>query len=262
MTGRPFWRHVAGAARRARAARAVLCVLDFDGTLAPLVDHSTRAQLPKATRRELRRLRPMASVAVMSGRALADVRRRVGLRGIAYGGNHGVELAENGKLFLHPVAQRLKGHAGELLMKARRLLAGIPGVHVEGKGFGVSVHYRRMPDKARAAFETLLRVLKKETHALSFQWTRGHKVWDLRPPTGWNKGMALTRLWRGFGRPFVVCLGDDVTDEDMFRAVRGKGFGVKVGAGRTQAQYRLGSQKEVLLFLRWLSNQLTKEAVQ
>jgi trehalose 6-phosphate synthase/phosphatase len=61
------------------------------------------------------------------------------------------------------------------------------------------------------------------------------------------------------GKPFVVCLGDDVTDEDMFRAVRGKGFGVKVGPGPTRAEYRLASQKEVLLFLRWISSALDKE---
>jgi trehalose-phosphatase len=249
-------------AARLRRGGAPLVILDFDGTLAPLVDHAARARLAGATRRELKRLRGRAAVAVISGRALADVRRRVRLPGLLYGGNHGVELAEEDGLFLHPVARRLRRHAGELLRKARRVLAGLPGVHVEGKGFGVSVHYRTMPAKARGSFETLLRVLKKETHALAFQWTRGHKVWDLRPPTGWNKGRALNRLWRRSGRPFVVCLGDDVTDEDMFRAVRGKGFGVKVGRGPTRAHYRLTSQKEVLSFLRWLSSALDREVSQ
>lgn len=256
---KPFWPAAASLAARLRPRGAPLVLLDFDGTLAPLVDHAARARLSLATRRELIRLRGGAVVAVISGRALADVRRRVRLPGLLYGGNHGVELAEKDELFLHPVARRLKKHAGELLRKARRVLAGLPGVCVEGKGFGVSVHYRTMPAKARGSFETLLRVLKKETHALAFQWTRGHKVWDLRPPTGWNKGRALTRLWRRSGRPFVVCLGDDVTDEDMFRAVRGKGFGVKVGPGPTRAEYRLASQKEVLLFLRWISSALDKE---
>ncbi|MBK7688443.1 MAG: hypothetical protein IPJ35_05500 [Elusimicrobia bacterium] len=113
-------------------------------------------------------------------------------------------------------------------MKARRLWRAFPGCMWRARVRCQRVHYRRMLDKACAAFETLLRVLK-ETHALSFQWTRGHGVWDLRPPTGWNKGMALTRLWRGFGRLFGVCLGDDVTDESHAPLVRGKGSGVSGG---------------------------------
>lgn len=262
MTGRLFWTSAADAARRVRAAASVLCVLDFDGTLAPLVDHSTRARLSRGVRSALQELRGFSTVAVVSGRALVDVRRRVGIRGIVYGGNHGVELTVKGRLYLHPAAQRLKGHARELWTHARRILAGIPGVAVEGKGFGVSVHYRMMPAKSRGSFEALLRILKKETHALAFQWTRGHKVWDLRPPTGWNKGLALGRLWRGLGRPFVVCVGDDRTDEDMFRAVRGKGFGVKVGPGPTRAGYRLASQKDVLRFLYWLTNTFKKKEAQ
>lgn len=249
MKTQPFRGDVEGA----RLGKSFLCVFDFDGTLAPLVDHPARAGMSLSFRRELERLREKADVVVLSGRAVRDVRGRVGIRGIVYGGNHGVELEGRGQTYLHPAARRLKKHAGELFRRARRVFQDVPGVIVEGKGFGVSVHFRRVAPSFRPMFERGVRELKRETHALAFLWTRGHKVWDLRPPTGWNKGKALDRLWRRMDKPFVVCVGDDVTDEDMFRAVRGKGFGVKVGAERTGARYRLDSQKDVLRFIKWLN---------
>lgn len=248
----PFW----NVEEVVRLGKPILCVFDFDGTLAPLVDHPGRAELSPPLRRELERLRKKAGVAVLSGRALRDVRRRVGIKGIVYGGNHGVEMGGQGHAYLHPAARRLKSHAGELLRRALRVFKDVPGVIIEGKGFGVSVHFRRVAHPFRRMFDRGVRNLKKETHALAFLWTRGHKVWDLRPPTGWNKGKALDLLWRRMGKPFVVCLGDDVTDEDMFRAVRGKGFGVKVGGERTGARYRLESQKEVTRFLKWLNKRI------
>lgn len=249
MTTRPF---LIGK-KEARLGTPLLCVFDFDGTLAPLVDHPARARMSLPLRRELERLRARAGVAVLSGRAVRDVRRRVGIKGIVYGGNHGVEMEGRGHPYLHPAARRLKGRAGEMVRRARRVFKDVPGVFIEGKGFGVSLHFRCVALPFRRMFDRGVRKLKKETHALAFLWTRGHKVWDLRPPTGWNKGKALDRLWRRMGQPFTVCVGDDVTDEDMFRAVRGKGFGVKVGAERTGARYRLGSQKDVLRFIKWLN---------
>lgn len=252
MNGRPFWRTLGAV----RISKPLLCVLDFDGTLAPLVEHAGRARMTPGVRRLLERLREMAGVAVVSGRALKDVRRRAGVRGIVYGGNHGVELAGRRQAYLHPAARRLKKHAGELLRQAQRIFKSVPGAFVEGKGFGVSVHFRRVPPRARGAFDRGVRKLKKETHALAFLWTRGHQVWDLRPATGWSKGRALQRLWRRTGKPFVVCVGDDATDEDMFRSVRGKGFGVKVGPGPTRARYRLALQNEVPRFLKWLARTL------
>lgn len=258
MNGRTFWR----SAEAFRFSKPLLCVLDFDGTLAPLVEHAGRARMTSSVRRLLERLRGVAEVAVVSGRALKDVRRRVGVRGIVYGGNHGVELAGRGQAFLHPAARRLKKRAGNLHRRAQRVFKSVPGVFVEGKGFGVSVHFRRVPPLAREAFDRGVRKLKREAHALAFLWTRGHKVWDVRPATGWNKGRALNRLWRRMGKPFVVCVGDDVTDEDMFRSVRGKGFGVKVGQGVTRAGYRLSTQKEVSHLLRRILKEIEKETPQ
>jgi trehalose-phosphatase len=187
--------------------KPILCVFDFDGTLAPLVDHPGRAGLSPPSPARIGTLRGKAGVAVLSGRALRDVRRRVGIKGIVYGGNHGVEMGGQGHAYLHPAARRLKSHAGELLRRARRVFKDVPGVIIEGKGFGVSVHFRRVAPPFRRMFDRGVRNLKKETHALAFLWTRGHKVWDLRPPTGWNKGKALDLFWRRWANPSSCAWG-------------------------------------------------------
>jgi small-conductance mechanosensitive channel len=100
------------------------------------------------------------------------------------------------------------------------------------KGYGISVHYRRVRPARLGQFRKRLFALKQTTNALAFHWTRGHCVWELRPRARWDKGKALLKLWRRLGRPYVVAVGDDVTDEDMFRAVRGRGGRRQGGARR------------------------------
>lgn len=257
---KPFWPSARFLEGELDRAEAVLVILDFDGTLAPLVDRPTRAKMSPTNRRALKNLTGAATVAVFSGRALSDVRRRVAVRPIYFGGNHGVEMAGPSFRYVNPRARRYRAHAPAFDRLARRVFDGIPGVHLEAKGFGLSVHYRAVPYGRMAEFNRRLAALKKETDAVRFHWTTGHLVWEIRPRVGWNKGQALLLLWRRLGRPFVVCVGDDVTDEDMFRAVRGCGVGVKIGRGRTEADFRLRRQGGVLRFLRWLHKTLSRRS--
>jgi trehalose-phosphatase len=245
-----FWTHAGTWVKTWRAAPRVLSVLDFDGTLAPMVDHPSRARMNSAVRKSLEALTASGRVAVVSGRSLADVRKRVRVRKLFYSGDHGLEMAGPGFRYTNRAAFLLKRHTGELMRLAKKAMRGIPGVHLEKKGYGISVHYRRVRPARLGQFRKRLFALKQTTNALAFHWTRGHCVWELRPRARWDKGKALLKLWRRLGRPYVVAVGDDVTDEDMFRAVRGRGVGVKVGPGVTAAGYRLRSQNEVPRLLR------------
>src|SRR5204863_7005888 len=127
------------------SARRAVVILDFDGTLAPIVASPQASVLARPARATLARLAasPRARVAVVSGRALSDLQRRVGLAGLVYGGCHGLEVAGDGWRFRHPRA-RTRALAG-----ARRALAAgaarLPGARVEWKGLAVALHYRRVP---------------------------------------------------------------------------------------------------------------------
>lgn len=254
-----FWSDLAPLEKKVRAARKVFVVLDFDGTLSPLVDQPSMAKLPESVLRPLRHLAEISDVAVLSGRELTDVRRRVGIRSITYGGNHGIEIVGPGVRYLNPVARKLKKYTQTFFEAARLSFQDVPGVHIETKGFGLSLHYRHVPKTHLGFFKKRLAAFQETTHVDLFQWTKGHLVSEMRPQTGWDKGKALRHLWSGLGNPFVLCVGDDVTDEDMFRALPKTGIGVKVGKGKTYARYRLAQQIEVARLLEWLIVQLQKK---
>ncbi len=235
---------------RFRRARRVLFLLDFDGTLSPLVGHPANARLEESTRALLRRIvrHNRAKVAVLSGRSLTDIRRRVGLKGISYGGIHGVERSGPGwgnSPCPRPGRRGLSVCASHL----HRLVTETPGAWLEDKGVALGLHYRRV---ARGDMPRLRRRLAPlwRLPPAGYRWARGKKVWELRPRIG-DKGAAARRLWLNLKRPWLVAVGDDRTDEDMFRAVGAKGLTIRVGRPRrSRARYRLAGPDDVRCFLK------------
>ena len=124
-----------------RTGRLVL-LLDFDGTLAPIVERPEMAGMPDATRRALERLMAMpgVEVAVVSGRGLADVRDRAAIPGIAYAGNHGMEIHGPGVERIHPEAEAARPLLEEARRRVESAIGGVPGAWVEDKQLTLSVH--------------------------------------------------------------------------------------------------------------------------
>ena len=234
------------------SSHKLLLLLDFDGTLAPIVADPNRAELPPETRRVLEKLQGAgAALAFISGRALEDLRGRTGLRAI-YAGNHGLEISAPGMEFRKRGAEALRPRLSDLCVRLSDDLGHIAGVWVEDKGLTASVHYRKAaPDVAREVAAIVDRAL--EPLRMHFLRQDGKKVFEIRPRVHWNKGSAVRWLRDRFGGAGVlpICLGDDATDEDAFRAVP-DGVTVCVGSGRTHARYRVRDHSEALRFLRWL----------
>ena len=224
----------------------VLVACDLDGTLAPLRPHPARTRLPHAAREALRRLvqRRAVRVAVLSGRRLAEVRRLVRLRGVAFGGNHGLELEAGGRIWIHPAARRARPRLVRAARALRRRLAGVRGVWVEDKGLTLTVHYRAAPRRAWPAVARAARTVRE-----GLRLRAGKRTWELRPSVAWDKGRAVGWLRRRLGCGRVIYLGDDRTDEDAFRALRRGDLGVRVGPGATRAAARVRSPRDAA---RWL----------
>ncbi|HEX2202095.1 MAG TPA: trehalose-phosphatase [Longimicrobium sp.] len=210
-----------------RTGRLVL-LLDFDGTLAPIVDRPDLAAIPAATREALDRLmaRPGVGVAVVSGRGMADARERAAIPGIAYAGNHGMEIHGPGVDRVHPEAAA----ARPLLEAAVRMLepavAQVPGAFVEDKGLTLSIHFRLAP---RERVPALTEAVARATAMLpGVKMTVGKEVLEVRPDVDWHKGKAVLFLLEQMRPPAgapVLYLGDDRTDEDAFRALAEHAFG-------------------------------------
>jgi trehalose-phosphatase len=238
--------------------RALILLSDFDGTLAPIVDRPENGRLPPRARQLLTLLaqHPAARVGVVSGRTLGDVARLVRVPGAAYAGCHGLDIAWRRLRFRHPRAIKLL----PLVRQATRLLKDgtrrVPGVLVEPKGLTVSLHYRLADPAVVPALRRLVGRIVRQTRGL--EMLKGKKVLELRPRIGWGKARAvvLTGDWLTASlaspRPLTIYLGDDETDEEVFRALAGRAITVAVGSRRTAAAFRLRDPWAVRTFLTWL----------
>lgn len=246
---------------RIRGGRRVLLFVDFDGTLVPIRDDPMACRLSDEGRDLLRRIaaHPNAAAAVVSGRDLPDLRPRVGVEGVAYAGNHGLEIQGVGFEFREPGAAALAGELAAITAELTAALAGVSGAWVQNKVLSASVHYRQTPPAlVPAVREAVDRAVGH--HRERFVLRGGKMVLEVRPAVDWHKGRAVRWLWEKLAaadpNPVAIYLGDDATDEDAFAAVP-DGVTVMVGPSRqTAARYRLDGPPDVTRFLGWLADVL------
>lgn len=241
----------------ARDRLAVL--LDFDGTLAPITDYPDNANLPPLARALLAHLarRPRCLVAVISGRALDDLKQRVGLKDVIYVGNHGFELAGPGWVSERREAREVQDLIDACSQRLQNRLRGVPGAIVEYKGLTTSVHYRLVRrDQVEAVRQAILEEVGRVAPG-KVVIRRGKMVLEIRPAIDWDKGQAalwllehvLGKEWRA--RCAVMYAGDDRTDEDAFLALADAGVTIKVGTGPypTAARYMVSNVGELYTLL-------------
>lgn len=254
----PLVDHLNHLAPRIRSAGRVLLFTDFDGTLVPICDTPMEVHLPADLRALLADLaaRERVAVAVVSGRDLADLVPRVGIEGIAYAGNHGLEIAAPGLTFREPAAAARSAELAGVVAELAEALADIPGAWVQDKVLTASVHYRQVPpDLVPRVLEAVERVIEPVRDR--FVLRDGKMVWEVRPAVDWHKGYAVHWLMEalagGHADPLPIYLGDDHTDEDAFDALP-EGITINVGgAADTDARYAVDSPADVAAFLRWLT---------
>ena len=236
------WESISG---RLTGSGRLLLMLDFDGTLAPIVPHPPDARMPPESRSLLGRLRdlPLVEIAVVSGRAAADVRSLVGLDGVHYFGCHGrerirpeggpVEVDERGRASIRAVCARLAEALGD-----------VAGFVVEDKGVSAAAHFRNAAAENRDRIAREVREAVEATGRL--QASPGKMVYDITPLDGVDKGTAAAELVRERGGT-PIYFGDDTTDESAFRALSGQAVTVFVGPpdNESAARYRVADPHEV-----------------
>jgi trehalose 6-phosphate phosphatase len=238
-------------------ARNILFALDYDGTLTPTIDDPTQAVLCGPTREMLAALaaRKDMDVAVVSGRALRNVREMVGLADPIYVGNHGMEIQGPAFLFLEPTAAAAADDLHELGLDLTETLANFPGAFLEDKGLTLSIHHRRVaPVDAEEVWHTVLRAVEPVKDR--FHVVLGIKAYDVRPIVSWTKGHAVNWIKDRLTKPetLVIYAGDDASDEEAIAVLGADAVTIRVGdsAATTSARYLLSSPAEVQGFLRWL----------
>jgi len=239
---------IAGGGDRGRAI-----FLDYDGTLTPIVSRPDQALLMQSTREILRTLATKLPVAILSGRELKDVRKRVGIDGIVYAGSHGFDIAGPGGLQRQEATEFLPT-LDVAEKELREKFAGIAGALIERKRFSIAAHYRNVNESDFPKMERAVRQVVGRHRAL--RRIDGKKVYELLPNIDWDKGKAVIWLLEklGLDRPDArpIYIGDDRTDEDAFRVLEQRGVGILVSEKPrpTAASYSLGDPSEVERFLR------------
>jgi len=238
-----------GSALRALAGRRPLLLSsDYDGVLARLRDDPSDAVPEAGVAEVLARLAAVdgVTVALVSGRGVADLQSTSGLSGpFRWVGSHGAE-------FDGPLTGELAGRRDDLAERLAPLVAGTEGARLEVKPASVAVHVRQVADRGAAA--TLLAEARSRADS-SLTLKPGKDVLELAV-TDADKGSALRRLADELGAVATLYLGDDLTDEDAFRALGADDVTVKIGDGETAARHRVPDTAGAVALLEFLADLL------
>ena len=228
---------------RERGTSLVL-LFDYDGTLVPIVEHPSKAVLRTETRHRLEQLAltPSIFIGVLSGRAIDDLRDRVGVEGAYYVGTSGLELSFGSMAIAHPERARAVPLVAAVVTPIRHAIAGYAGAWLEPKPMGLTVHYRSVaPDQIEALRTDVAAAIRPFCGTLRV--VDGVMAIEIAPDFGWTKGTALRRIVAHVGGTAVLPLyaGDDANDADALLAAADLG-GIAIGIGPrapSLADYRL-----------------------
>jgi trehalose 6-phosphate synthase/phosphatase len=237
---------------RAAARRALL--LDYDGTLVPF---SPEPKLAKPDAELVELLTALGSdpanhVTIISGRPRRTLEEWVGNLPISLIAEHGVWLRNPGEdwRMLKPMTADWKERVRPILLL---YVDRLPGALLEEKEFSLAWHYRRAdPEQASLRAKELLDDLAGYTRNIDVQVFEGNKVIEIRN-SGVNKGTAGQEWLKQYSLDFILGIGDDWTDEDLFRALPPTAFSVRVGLASTAARYYLSGPAAVRKLLHELS---------
>ena len=231
-----------------RRAERRLLVLDYDGTLARITQSPSDAFPSQETLELLQTLAadPRNRVVVCSGRDKSTLDRWLGGLPIDLTAEHGVFYREDG--IWHQACETVQWD-GEICDIMEQLAEKTPRSRVERKQTALVWHYREVDSwLADLRVHQLVESLLQPCTRLGLEIMRGRKIVEVKP-AGVNKGMEIRRLLEHDGYGFILAMGDDVTDEDMFRALPEDAFSIKVGSFSETARFYLPDQGQVQPFL-------------
>ncbi|MGB7295786.1 MAG: bifunctional alpha,alpha-trehalose-phosphate synthase (UDP-forming)/trehalose-phosphatase [Candidatus Aminicenantales bacterium] len=237
-----------------RRARRALFLLDYDGTLVPLAARPEQAAPDEELKSLLRQLSREAKddVVVISGRTRKTLEDWLGELNLSLIVEHGAWIRERGRdwTLVEPAQSHWKGEVKRILLQ---YVDRTPGASLEEKDFSLALHYRRVDAEiASLRMQEVKEDLLTIAAELNLEVLEGSKVLEVRNP-GINKGRAALRLVSRRDWDFILAVGDDRTDEDLFTVLPESAYSIKVGVGPTRARYNLDDVAAVRSLLKKLT---------
>lgn len=245
--------------RRMMVGKYLFLFLDYDGTLVPIAKTPDRAVASWKTRNLLKRLSEEKhfKIAIVSGRALKDIKNKLRLSKVIYSGNHGLEIEGSQLSFSTPVPTEYRVVLEHIKCELAKKISSIKGAFIEDKGLSLSLHFRLVNENKRVLIKTIFHEVVIVYKVKGIIKTKsGKMVLEVRPIVNWDKGKVV--LWLLARQQFAfadkhilpVYIGDDLTDEDAFKALKNRGLTIFVGTPKeSYAQYYLKNPQEVIDFL-------------
>lgn len=231
-----------------KTARKPLLLLDYDGTLVNFANRPEKAKPPAAVQQLLRTLKAKATVAVISGRSRPSLNKWLRPTGVRLVAEHGAFMMD--KRGRWDTSRVLANDWKEDLRPVLEVYSSrVPGSFVEEKNYSLAWHYRTAnPELAQNRLQELLTQVTAFAAANGLQVWAGNKVVEISNAEV-NKGSAVRYFLDEDKYDFILAAGDDVTDENLFKAMPKGAYSIKVGQGRSEARYRLANPEQVIKLL-------------
>jgi len=247
-------------------------ISDVDGTIAEIAPTAEAVRVNPECKRHLESLvKRLPLVAVISGRLATVVRQLVGVDGVVYNGNHGLERLVKGEVEVKPEAQEYVERIAAVIKELGPVLNPM-GVRFEDKGAGLVFHYRTLPDRKKVR-ETILQEINRSSATQGLKVDKARAVIELRPPLEITKGSIVRELVESYHLKAAVYMGDDVADIDAFDTIHalsgGAAFqGLALGVVGEETPPGVAEKADLLLrgvgevadFLGWLEKTLSTES--
>ena len=235
-------------------------LIDFDGTLSSIVQDPRTARLSPPLHKALLRCAKRMPTAIISGRALSDVKRRVGIRGISYAGSHGLESElPGGKRFLVPTPEGTARVFREAKAALKKIVKRYRGIIAEDKHLSFALNYRALSPSDKKRFESDARQAV-ERYGKRLRVIDDLYTFDIMPALAHDKGTCAKKLYKKLRRTRAAVplyIGDSKTDEDAFRAFP-RGITIRIGRkaeAESAARFYFANRRGLSRFLSALADQ-------
>lgn len=237
-----------------------MIMLDFDGTISPICPTPDEAYFPERNKFNLEIINRLFPVAIISGRALEDIKQKIGVNNFIYSGSHGLEWNIPTLKKSKHVPIRILKILKEIKIKIKKLLPKYPGMIIEDKPFTLPFHYRLIKPGQVPIFKSdIAKILKPIYKDKTIRVIDNKKTIELVPNLNWDKGDIVKLIYKYLKdryqtRLVPIYIGDSLTDEDAFKALK-DGITIRVRPKKgSSAKYYLKSRAEVDRFIVWLAS--------
>lgn len=252
---------------RLEASTRLLLYIDYDYVLRPQTGPEGELPLPTGDRELLRELSEKngLTLVLVSNRSLLRLKKMVGFSGLYLIANNGMEIAGPDLNVVHGEAKRFRQELEPVVQTLQNKMGGLPDVEMDDREYSLAVNiYQAKPPVQRRARMLLEQAWTPVMDSFTLIENRHELI--MRPRLGWGKNRAFLFVWNKFSsprrRPFVIYIGAEEGDEEIFGQLGREGMGVVVGspsrAAQSKAGFHLKNRAEVAKFITWLSANISR----